>query len=174
MNNINITTVERQSNVDCFLAAAEKISKGFLFIMFTDEIWVEQLPLEDKKKARMKAKEGVLLEARVFSESREDKLFRGDIGRAFLWRSIVDSGTQDCFDEEQYLDIDEKRSDELFAKEYKVRATGGGSYHLPLSDYREAKVRIRNYVDYYEETGQAYVKDWRLVEFFQAKEKGAV
>ncbi len=165
------STVSMRCNVDRFLREADEIAEGFLFVMFTDEIWVEKWPLEEEKRESLRAKEDVLLEARAFSRDREDKLFRGDIGRVFLWRSIEDSDMPDSYDEEQYLDIDEKRSQTLFAAEHKVRATGGGVYHLPILDYRGAKVRIRNYVDYYKETGQAYVRDWRLVEFFLEKEE---
>ena len=57
----------------------------------------------------------------------------------------------------------------MFKAGHMVRATGGGIYHLPLETMNNAKVEIRNYVGYDEETGQAYLKDWRLRRFFVEK-----
>lgn len=162
-NTIKITDVEG------FLKKAAEMPEGFLFAMFTDKVWVDEWPMSEDKKRKFTEQEPLLLEARVFSEGREDKLFRGDIGRVFYWRCIEDSAETDYFDEEQYLDIDEKRSKAVFEKSHEVQATGGGRYFLPLADYKGAKVLLRNYIDYYEQTGQAYVKDWRLVRFFQEK-----
>ncbi len=55
----------------------------------------------------------------------------------------------------------------LFQKNSLVRATGGGCYELPLKGFQDAKIRLRNYLGYYEESGQAYVRDWRLTDVFQ-------
>lgn len=129
------------------------------------------------------------LDIRIFGEKGEGRFFRGSIGRygqdddtqLFRFRSIFDKekdenqtersphtghGTEDhysdYFDEEQFLDIDTKRSNE---KEGIAQAIGGGTYRLPLNHYSDAKIRLRNYLKYDEKTGMASVCDWRCVGF---------
>ena len=70
-------------DVEGFLKKAEEMPEGFLFAMFTDKIWVDEWPMKEDKKRKFAEQEELLLEARVFSGGREDKLFRGDIGRKF-------------------------------------------------------------------------------------------
>lgn len=166
--------MEMIETMEAFRALAQEMSEGFLFAMLTDEIVFERWPLEPEEKKSFWEKEGKLLDIRIFNEKKELRMFRGDIGRAFSGRLLEDDGevleaSSEYYDEEQYLDIDSKRSAGLFAREGKVRATGGGCYRLPLSGFENAKVRLRNYLGYYEKTGQAYVKDWRLVKLFQEK-----
>ena len=57
--------------------------------------------------------------------------------------------------------------------ETEVYATGGGRYSIPVSlpETKNVMLKIRNYVNYYEETGQAYVADWRLVSIGQAEKQ---
>ena len=157
--------------IEAFWQQAGAMEEGFLFAMLTDEIVWERWPLSLEEKEAFRKKEGKLLDIRIFNEEKELRMFRGDIGRKFLGRILEDKKDSldeaECFDEEQYLDIDAKRSESLFFKEGKVKATGGGCYHLPLKRFENAKIKVRNYLGYYEETGQAYVKDWRLVELFQ-------
>ena len=150
-----------------FLEKAEAIKDGFLFAMFTDHIALETWPLEGEKKQQFREGEGKLLEVRVFCEQKEVKLSRGDIGKAFFAPRVIDDTAEEreYFEEYQYLDIDEKRSKELFEQKKCVRATGGGIYHLPLENYKNAQLCIHNYFKYYTETGQAYISDWRLAGF---------
>lgn len=157
--------------VERFLKGAEEMESGYLFAMFTDRIVFEEWPLTEEMHALFRDGEEKLLEARIFTETAEHKLFRGDIGRVFGAPRVIDDRLvqKAYFDEEQYLDIDEKRSEQEFAARQYVRATGGGAYHLPISDYRNVKIRIRNYIDYYEETGQAYISDWRLLGIYNEK-----
>lgn len=174
---------EKKYNVDDFLKKAEEIQEGYLFAMFTDMVWVEKWPLNDGKKEEFRKKEPLLLEVRVFSEDREDKLFRGDIGRDFRWRLIKDTARSDFFDEVQYLNLDKEQLKKLFKESKKVKenqkvnesVSDGRDAQQPLgkggTSCMKAKVQLRNYIDYHKETGQAYVKDWRLVRFFQEEEK---
>ena len=72
----------------------------------------------------------------------------------------------DFFDEVQLLDIDTKRSDKTYT-------TAGGSYYLPqyISDLDRAAIRIRHYFGVDEDSGQAFIKDYRLVSFESAKKR---
>lgn len=151
-----------------FLEEIKNMTDGFIFAMFTDEIWLEKLPLKDKEKD-FEEKEYLLLEARAFNQSSEIKLFRTDIGRDFQMRIRDDS--QEYFPEEQYLDIADIHLQENFEVSHMVRAKGGGRYHLPIADYKNAKIKIHNYIDYYKETGQAYICDWRLAGIGQTFDK---
>ena len=163
--------MEKIGTMEQFWLWADEIERGFVFAMLTDEILWERWPLESDRRKLFQEKEEKLLDIRVYNREREVRVSRSDIGRKFLGRNLNDgkesSEWQDYFDEEQFLDIDDERSKELFAVEGKVQATGGGRYPLPLPDFRNAKVLIRNYVGYYEESGQAYVKDWRLSDLFK-------
>ena len=109
--------------------------------------------------------ENKILEIRVFSKAGEMKLSRPDIGSKFYFREIFDEGEnkdeRDHYDELQYLDIDEKAG---VTSDGKVTATGGGTYMLPVSNIKDACIRIRYYFGKYSKTGQARVEDWRVVE----------
>ena len=165
--------MEKIETMEQFWSCADGIERGFVFAMLTDEILWERWPLEPDDRKTFQEKEGKLLDVRIYDTESEVRIFRSDVGRKFQGRSLNDrketSEFQDYFDEEQFLDIDDTRSEEMFAREGKVQATGGGRYHLPLSDFRNAKLQIRNYLGYYEESGQAYVKDWRLRDLFQER-----
>ena len=166
--------MEKIETIEQFWFCADEIERGFIFAMLTDEIFWERWPLESDERKLFQEKERKILDMRIYNKEREVRIFRSDIGRTFRGRSLNDEKDvpdfQDYFDEDQFLDIDDKRSKELFAQQGKVRATGGGEYRLPLSDFKDAKLRIRNYLGYYEESGQAYVKDWRLVDLFQERD----
>ncbi len=163
--------MEKIQTMEKFWLYAAAMKDGFLFAMLTDEIIWKCWPLAEKEKKDFQEKERNLLDIRIFNEKKELHMFRSDVGRAFQGRLLEDAKEnfdgQDYFDEEQYLDIDTKRSQELFEKEQKVYATRGGCYSLPLSAFEDAKIQIRNYLGYYEQSGQAYVKDWRLTGLFQ-------
>ncbi len=165
--------MERIETMEQFWMQGETVEDGFLFAMFTDEIVWESWPLEPERRESLRQKEKNLLDIRIFNSAKELRMFRGDVGRDFRGRMAEDTEAaleeQDYFDEEQYLDIDGKCSEELFGQNHMVQATGGGRYSLPLPGFENAKIRIRNYLGYYEESGQAYVKDWRLAGLFQEK-----
>ena len=73
------------------------------------------------------------------------------------------------WNESQYLDIDtdrtKKERDNGKLDKGEVYATGGGKYPLPIEEYNDTKIRIRNYLGEDADTGELYVKDWRLVGF---------
>lgn len=142
-----------------------EMSEGYAVIMLTDSFIVDRYPLSsENEKLLEEALDQKLLDMRIFNENIEYRLFRTDAGKEFRISRLSDEG-RDFFDESQYLDVDDKRSEESFKRDGIVRATGGGYYRLPLESYRNAKVIIRNYVDYDENSGQAYVKAWRLAGF---------
>jgi hypothetical protein len=120
-----------------------------------------------------------LLELRIFDKDKEWKLFRSDLGREFLWRCRSEKNSdgskcikgEDYFDELQLLDIDTKRSSKT-SPGIKY-TTAGGSYYLPveIDDIDRAAVRVRHYFGVEEDSGQAFIKDYRLVSFESAEKK---
>lgn len=144
--------------------AKSKIGSGGCIAALTDEYLVESWPLPEDF---LGGKEEKLLEIRVFGEQGEMKLSRSTVGQDFRCRSIFDEdGESDSYDEVQYLDIDDKLGKDDNGR---VTATGGGTYHLPVNNIRNAGVRIRYYFGKYEETGQSRVEDWRIVEFVEGR-----
>ena len=126
---------------------------------------------------------------RVFSEKGELHLFRASIDKDFCARLVLDEDIdkEKYYDQDQFLDIDTTKSDKLRElakttthvpqtiqidkdKSDKLQklavATGGGEYHLPISNLNDAKIKIRNFVKY-DEVGRAYVSDWRIVNFIE-------
>ena len=134
---------------------AEQQGNTRFIAALTDEYIVENA---SNLKASLTGKEEKVLEIRVFNEKREYKLFRPQVEVDFSERVCEDTG--EFFDEIQYLDIDTSKS----SPGNVIYSTGGGKYNLPLQKIKDAKVRIRYYLDQYNETGQARVCDWRIVE----------
>lgn len=135
----------------------------YIIAAFTDEYYVDRFNNEAKEKLMDRLDKA--LEIRVFGDDSEYKFFRTDISREFLYRHIVDSDNDnEYYDEEQFLDIDDTRTigDSVYA-------TGGGQYNLPIANKKNAKIKIRYYFGKYEDTGHAYIKDWRVVNFVEGK-----
>lgn len=115
-----------------------------------------------------------LLELRVFDKSKEWKLFRSDIGKDFSHRCQREDHNKeegvDYFDEVQLLDIDTSRSSKAPGIMY---TTAGGSYNLPkdIADLDRAAVRVRHYFGVDNESGQASIRDYRLVDFGSADKR---
>lgn len=147
-----------------------QISSGYAVIMCTDCFEVMKYPLEKTEKLLAESWSERLLDVRIFDSEKEYRLFRGDVGKSFS-ETILDDSLGDYFDDEQYLDIDIKRSAETYAENKKVKATGGGSYTLPLTEFQNAKLKIRNYLGY-DERGHAYVKAIRLTGFKKEENNG--
>ena len=144
-------------SLELFRQKANEI-KGYVVASLTDEYIVDTWPMTHT------GKEDKWLEIRVFNTQNEIKLFRTSIGNEkFLVRVIEneDKKPEEALDEVQILDIDTKRSKELFANTGEVYTTGGGKFFLPYGEM----VRVRYYLDRYEATGQARICDWRLVDF---------
>lgn len=163
--------MERIETMEKFWQLADQIKQGFLFAMLTDQIVWKSWPLSDTDRGDVQKRQDKLLDIRVFNCEKEARMFRGHVGGVLKGRLADDTRElldwQEYFDEEQYLDIDDVESVDSFQKNNRVKATGGGGYELPLKGFKDAKIRLRNYLGYYEESGQAYVKDWRLMEVFQ-------
>lgn len=140
--------MEKIDTMEAFWAWAETVPEGFLFAMLTDQVVFERWPLAPDGKEAFRKKEGKLLDIRLFNEQMELRMFRGDMGGTLRGRVREDKerdlDLSEYFDEDQYL-------------------------ALPPAGFANAKIKIRNYLAYYEETGQAYVRDWRLAGLFQEK-----
>lgn len=115
-----------------------------------------------------------LLELRVFDKNKEWKLFRSDIGKDFSYRCQREDDNKeegvDYFDEVQLLDIDTKRSSK---DSRKMCTMAGGKYNLPkdISDFDRAAIRVRHYFGVDNESGQAFIRDYRLVDFESADKR---
>lgn len=140
-----------------------QVSHGYAVIMCTDCFEVMEYPQEETEIFLAENWKERLLDVRIFDSKKEYRMFRGDVGKPFS-ETILDDRLGDYFDDEQYLDIDAKRSANIFTENKKVKATGGGSYSLPLTDFENVKLIIRNYLGY-DERGHAYVKAIRLIDF---------
>lgn len=115
-----------------------------------------------------------LLELRVFDKNKEWKLFRSDIGKDFIYRCQKEDNTKeegaDYFDEVQLLDIDTSSSKKAPGV---MHTTAGGSYNLPkeIADLDRAAIRVRHYFGVDSESGQAFIRDYRLVDFESANKR---
>ena len=118
-----------------------------------------------------------ILELRIFNTEMEMKLWRGDISEPFQIRILDDrdiisaetpandvpAAQNESFEETQILDIDRARS----SGPDHVRTTGGGIYKLPPQIYQmnNPGLIVRHYFDRYQQTGIAFILDWRCVGF---------
>lgn len=123
-----------------------------------------------------------LLELRIFDKHAELKAWRSDIGNQFQIRIIDDrivldglsitddfeNRMSDFFEEVQLLDIDRQKSESA----NDIKATGGGSYSLPdhIFAMKNPGLIVRHYFDKYEQSGNAYITDWRCVGFMNVSE----
>lgn len=154
------------NNKEDFQAEINNISQGNAIIQCTDKLIVDTIPgninWDDVYKHG--------IDIRIFDKSKEIRFFRGTIADDFVVRKKTDENlTEDNhYDEDQFLDINDKCE----KVDGKVQAIGGGKYGLHLNNIRDAKIRIRNYISYEEDTGMAYVSDWRCVEFLEGKANG--
>ena len=144
----------------------------YMLMMCTDRFYVYEV--QDEKDMLSKVDDGDLiekkaLEIRLFSKEGETKWFRTSIGQAFQWRSRLDDSKEEYIDESQFLDVDDVRTEKegkwTAENDWTVYATGGGTYSLPISSYKNAKIRIRNYLGYESYSGRVFIEDWRIVGF---------
>lgn len=145
-----------------FHQALTRMGKGYIIAMLTDRLYIQVLEQETLDREALYEK---AVEIRMFNEEEEVKWFRGaDRKLQCRARNDRENPLDPLFfwDEWQYLDIDERRSKPEKGIAY---ATGGGSYELPLNDYKDARIKIRNYLEYEEDTMQLYISDWRVVGF---------
>ena len=155
--------------------------KIYLFAMTTEciKFFAMDETRPDEKELSELAQNG--LEIRVFDEKREAKWFRTSIDKEFGFRppddDILKKDSLHIWDESQYLDIDDERTKDAIKNgeipKGTVFATGGGKYPLPLEKYKNAKIKVCNYLGEDPDTGELYVEDWRLVGLVEGeKEKG--
>ena len=140
----------------------------FFVAQYTDKfdigIWNENIIKNTNK----------LLELRVFDKDKEWKLFRSDIGKDFSYRLQGEDDNKEegvyYFDEVQLLDIDTSKE---YKKSELMKTTAGGKYKLPkdISDLDRAAIRVRHYFGVDNESGQAFIRDYRLVDFDSAKKR---
>lgn len=140
---------------------------GYLFAMTTEEIiFCKSDPAEydEEKLFRLG------LDIRIFNLEGERKWFRSGIGRDYRYRERMDdenviADKLHYWDEYHFLDIDDAKTEKknIFVQKGMVYATGGGTYPLPIEKYKDAKIKIRNYLGEDPDTGELYVEDWRLV-----------
>lgn len=142
----------------------KEIQTGWFIAELSDEYIVDEISEMNSDEWGLSEKENKVLEIRAFNEKMEYKLFRTNISKEFAYRAIKDGeNIAEHIDEEQFLDIDEARSMNL--NNGNVVTTGGGLYHLPLKNHKNARIKVRYYLEKYAKTGQARVADWRLVGF---------
>ena len=150
-----------------FRQAAIRLGEGYIIAMLTDRLYIQELDREQLDRDELYEK---AMEIRMLNEEEEVKWFRG-ADQKLQCRERKDQEDQMdplfFWDEWQYLDINEQKSKPEKGIAY---ATGGGRYELPLKDYRDAKIKIRNYLEYEEDTMQLYISDWRIIGF--SKERG--
>ncbi len=139
----------------------------WIYAAWTDQILLDHWDFERYHSFFTEEKQETLLELRIFSEIAEYKAVRSSIGKGMRYRIQEDADetlAEKWFDERQYLDIHTGMTVKQSGTQYLVRTTtGSGPYTVPLSDLTDARIVVRNYLNYYETTGQAYVEDWRLV-----------
>lgn len=147
---------------ESFDRAVSQMKDGYVIAMMTDAFVIQRVGSEEFDRQVLFDRG---LEIRVFDRTGEIKWFRSSIDKNFMIREIHDEEDLDMYlhwDEAQYLDIDETASD---SRQQLARATGGGTYPLPIPDYRDAMIMVRNYIAYEEDTMQSYIEDWRLMDF---------
>ena len=152
-----------------FNEAVSSMKEGYIVAMSTDKFDVQCIDSENFERSKLYQ---MALEIRIFHESAEVKWFRTSIDKEWKCRVINDMQLKEDFeywDEFQYLDIDTEKTRKM-GESGIAYATGGGRYSLPIKKYDEAKVKVRNYLSYEEDTSQLYVSDWRLVKFCNEEE----
>ncbi len=149
-------------NVNDFLDGAAEMS-GFIMASLTDEYILDTWPMNTYS---LHGKEDKVLEIRIFNRDKEEKIFRTDLSKDFLYTVSEDSG-KDYFDECQYIDIDTKLMPDNQGD--MVVTTGGGKFNLPMEKKVDSRVVIRYYLDRYGKTGHVKLASWRLVDFVSSE-----
>ena len=158
-----------------FDRAAALTENGYIFAMLTDRIEFQKTEGENLNRELLFRKG---LEIRIFHEMGEAKWFRASIDRALRFRMRRDdekllADPPLWWDEKQYLDIDDSRTKSSLKEEGCAWATGAGRYPLPLQNYKNVKIRIRNYLKEDPDTGALSIEDWRLVSLIEGEGEDA-
>lgn len=154
----------------------QKIKEGYVYAAFTDRVCLLKWPLSPKDEETLEQSFEKMLECRIFNEQMEYRMIRSAIKKDWKKRFIEDDTaeevTEQYYTEKQYLDIDSTKT-KITEEGLQLTTTGGGRFTLPVNYDKkpvDIKVKIRNYLGYYEETGQAYVRDWRICGFEAMRE----
>ena len=158
-----------------FDRAAVLAEDGYIFAMLTDRIEFQKTKGEKLNREPLFRKG---LEIRIFHEKGEAKWFRASMDRALRFRMRLDdeqllADPALWWDEKQYLDIDDSKTISSLKEEGYAWATGAGRYPLPLQNYKNAKIQIRNYLKEDPDTGALSVEDWRLVSLIEGEGEDA-
>ena len=136
------------------------MNDSYAYIVCTDSVeWAEY-----SKDVVSNIEVDKLLELRVFNANGEVRITRPTIDSEFFVRELIDGCDIDetkCFDQWMHLDINGKS---IKADTNKVSTINGGEYTLPVRPTENIQIMVRNYLAY-EENGQVYIEDWRLVKF---------
>ncbi len=169
--------IEQFTDIKLLLESATKCAESskhtwWVYAAYTDKLLLDKVVMGYAWEEILKT-QSRLLELRIFSVEAEYRAIRGNIGQPLHMRKIFESATdienETYFDERQYLDINQKKV-QRDERGYKVwTTTGGGPYNLPLMHYEDAALKVRNYISYYETSGQAYVSDFRLVKLVEGR-----
>ena len=146
------------------------IEEGYVLAQLTDELIFDCWPQKEDDLCKKEAK---ILDIRIFNREYELHIFRGDVSKDHFEVRQIDEASgkpEDSFDRFYYIDYDKEESDK--AGDGFGYTTGGGKYPLPVEKNQYLAFRIRNYIGYYEKTGSAYIKDWRIVELKEKAENG--
>lgn len=149
----------------------QKIKEGYVYAAFTDRVCLLKWPLSQKDEETIEQSFEQMLECRIFNEQMEYRMIRSaikkDWKKHFIKDNAAEDDTEQYYTEKQYLDIDSTKT-KITEEGLQLTTTGGGRFILPVNYDKkpvDIKVKIRNYLGYYEETGQAYVRDWRICGF---------
>ena len=143
--------------------AKQKITfdKGYVLAVFTDKVIISHFPLSQEKENDFNESYfDKILDCRIFNKDGEYRWFRADSGSKLHFRYLA--GSDNCIDRYQFLDIDTTKS----FPGGTIYATEGGRYELPVEKLDDAKLLIREYLQY-DKSGNARVYDWRIVDFIE-------
>lgn len=169
-----------------FRKCVSAVRNGYIFAETTEEIvfcCADSRADEERTAETVEKLFSQGLEIRIFDEESEAKWFRASVEKQFRFRERRDVKNSKketdgllWWDESQYLDVDTKRTQKARLQGRispgTVYATGGGEYPLPIEDYENVKIRIRNYLGKDTDTGELYAADWRLAGFGEWPDSG--
>lgn len=187
---MELVTGSTDSQTDGIQAGLEKVfaceasNEVYYAATLTDVFMVGLMGDVDSRKLIDTQQVKKLLELRIFSKDAEIKAWRSDPGGLFQVRVMDDKTASayllskdrgeiipmsDYFDETQMIDIDRQRSEGVdhVGTIGHVKATGGGAFKLPAQIFsmRNPGLIVRHYFGMYEQSGNAYIRDWRCVGF---------
>lgn len=147
----------------------------YMLAMNSDELlFMDAEELQNQDEAFRKNLAAHALDIRIFCIAGEIRWLRTSLAQPdFLHREKIDFAEngkkcvkeEDYWDESQFLDIDDDKTEEkrIFECTGKVFSTGGGCYSLPYPTYKNVKLIVRNYLTADPGIGSLTISDWRAV-----------